>query len=50
MSVEQLDATHATVDADAGKKVWSDPVCVEVKLSDVTAAMGLGGGDESIFS
>lgn len=52
MSAEQLNDTLSTTDtaADTGKKIWSDPVCVEVKLSDVTAAMGAGGGDEAIFS
>lgn len=53
MSVQEINdrAPLASTDREvAVKKTWSDPVCAEIKVSDVTEAMGAGGGDEAIFS
>lgn len=54
MSVQDTINDHpplASTDGEVSvKKTWSDPVCAEVKVAAVTAAMGAGGGDEAILS
>lgn len=48
--VDEGAAVAPEESAQPAKKLWSTPVCDEVKLAEATQAMGAGSADEAILS